>query len=331
MPLLAVAFLAGGASAAHGGTIDRDYSRQFPAPPGTRLVLHHGDGDVSVRAWDRPEIDIHIVYRGTVKQVGFGTAPDFHAEFRTKGKTVTVIGKESSSVNFGMRFVHIEEYSYTVRAPREVALELRGEDGDVAVQDWRGTIDCRLDDGDVRLERVESSVSVHLEDGDLEVTGFAGDLTVNTEDGDVRLEDSRLGKFQARLEDGNLHLAGCSGNLDAELEDGDVVLDGVRLERCRVRTEDGDVTAGFRDPAAIDLDLASADGNVDVTLDEGARAALSLHSDDGTIEVDLGGVSDLQRERGGVTGRLGDGSGRIRIRTGNGDIGLRDVPRGGSR
>jgi len=181
-----------------------------------------------------------------------------------------------------------------VRAPREVALELHGEDGDVRIRDRRGDIDCRLDDGDVHLDQVSASVKVHLEDG-------------------------------------NLRMADCTGNLDAQLDDGDVDLVGTRLERCRIRTEDGDVTADLRDPGAIDLDLGSADGDVKVTLEAGARAGLSLHSEDGTIDLDLGGVSDLKRERGGVSGRLGDGKGRIRIRTEGGDIALRDVPGGGKR
>lgn len=326
--LLAATVLVADAAAAHAGDIDRDYSRQFPAPPGTRLVLQHGDGDVTVSAWEKPEIDIHIVYRGTVKQVGFGSTPDFHAEFRESGHTITVIGRESSGVNFGMRIVNIQEYTYTVQAPRGVALEIRGDDGDVEVRDRAAEVDCREEDGNVTLDGITGPVTVHLDDGDLAVSNLEGKLVVNGEDGNVQVESSRLSEARLRLDDGDLRMTDCSGSLDAQLEDGNVDLDGMRLAQCRIRTEDGDVTAGLREPGAIEMDLASEDGNVKVTMDEGAQAGFNLHSDDGTIDLDVAGASDLKRERSGVSGRLGDGRGHIRIRTESGDIVLRDVPRG---
>jgi nitrite reductase/ring-hydroxylating ferredoxin subunit len=307
-------------------TVDRDYHETFDVREGVSLDLRHGDGDVTITPWNRDVIDVRVRYLAEVKRVGFGDAPDFSVDFDQTDDVVRVIGRENVGSGVVLfQSVDEHEYTYTISAPDYVRLELRGDDGDVAVSGWRSGIDCALDDGDVRLKDIaNNSTLVAVEDGDVFIDGLTGRLEIDGDDGSVTLSRCRVAGARISVEDGDVVATECRGGFEVSVDDGRVALNGLETERVGVRAEDGDVEASLVGSGPVDVEVATDDGDVSLTLAPGLSYAFVVETDDGEVQVDVPGVSDFEQREHRVSGRVRDGGGRVRVTTADGNVVLRE-------
>jgi hypothetical protein len=74
---------------------------------------------------------------------------------------------------------------------------------------------------------------------------------------------------------------------------------------------------------ALDLNVRVGDGDVVLDLDSEVSAAFELETQDGRIKVNAADISDFVQKRSQVTGRLGEGNGKIYVRTADGSVTLR--------
>ncbi|MEJ2085347.1 MAG: DUF4097 family beta strand repeat-containing protein [Acidobacteriota bacterium] len=305
--------------------IDREFHETFQVEPGMRLQLYHGDGNVTITPWDQDNLDVLVRYRATVKKlVGWSKHDDLDVTFKHDGDTIKVVGTDPSMVSIGFSAFKEYEYSYTVRAPSYLRLELIGDDGDVAISDWRADLELHSNDGDMRLTSIESQkTEIRLDDGDLEILGFAGELRVETADGDVEIRDCVSSRVEIQVQDGDVHLIDCRSDVEVRGDDGDIRLSKLRAEAVDIKTADGDVTLDLLPSENLDLDLRVADGDVVVEIDQAISAAFDLSTRDGRIRVDGAAIQDLQKTDRRATGRFGDGSGSIQISSSDGNITLR--------
>ena len=305
--------------------IKKDFHESFDVEEGFTLHLDHGDGDVTITPWYKDIVDVEVRYRADVKSVGIGGRHDFDVEFKQAGKVIHVIERIRTSGSIGYRYFKRYEYTYTIRAPQYIQLDLEGEDGDVEIRNWRARIDCISEDGDIELDDVVATeVLIDLEDGDLNIRGLQGDLVVDSEDGDVVLRDGKTPSCRISLEDGDLTIRQSEGDFEIDVEDGEVELYQIRAGMLDIRAEDGDIDADLLKTEDIDLDVATEDGDVIIDLEPGISATFSIETEEGRIRVDLPNAKDLREKRRRASGELGDGDGRIRIDTGGGDVILRE-------
>ena len=286
--------------------IDRRFHQAFDVQEGAKLVLHHGDGEVSIVPWEKSTIDVEVVYRASMRKARSGKASDFEVEFDQSGDTVRVIGREPSvSVVRGFSYHWEREYSYTVKAPPWVALELEGEDGDVSIREWRGAI------------------HLELSDGDLEIAGLQGEFWIRGEDGSIEIRDCKTTAGSIRTSDGDVTLERCEGSIEVSGADGGLTLSQIRGDKLDIRTSDGEVELDLLASDALDLTIRSGDGNVEVGLDPTLSLVFSIQTDDGDVRMSGIEVADLQRDGRRTSGRIGDGRGSMKISTGDGDVVLR--------
>jgi hypothetical protein len=320
----AVLFLAV-AGAAEAKTMDKKFHEQFDAKEGTRLMLMHGDGDVTVTPWNRDVVDVHVRYHAEYSGIGVGGAADFDVEFRHDGRDIIVHGLEKGHTNVGIMVRKELDYTYTIQAPPWVELELDGDDGDVEVTGWRGEIECTLDDGDVALQDIRaSSVEVGVQDGDVRIEDLRAELMIDSDDGDITLKDCAVDGCSIKLEDGDLEANDCAGDFLVSVDDGSVDFRRLETKKMRLRGADGNVSLSLVDSKAPLLDIATDDGGVSVELERGTSAEFTIQTDDGGIRVDLEGMTNLTKGEHEVTGTVGDGRGKIRIRTADGNVTLGD-------
>ncbi len=64
---------------------DRRFHQDFDVQEGVKLVLHHGDGEVSIVPWEKTTIDVEVVYRASMRQARSGKTSDFEVEFDQSG------------------------------------------------------------------------------------------------------------------------------------------------------------------------------------------------------------------------------------------------------
>ncbi|MEZ5332423.1 MAG: DUF4097 family beta strand repeat-containing protein [Thermoanaerobaculia bacterium] len=305
---LLIALAAAAPAVAESGTVDREFHESFAVEPGDRLVLRHEDGDVRIVPWDRPELDVEVVYHAEYSEGGLGVSSerDFQVDFRRSGNEIRVTGRElGGGFRIGWNTLHVFEHVYTVRAPAWLALELRGDDGDVEIADWTGDTDIRLDDGDVTIER------------------FDGTLAVALADGDLTLRDSALTESRLDLEDGDVELSGVEGGFRLLTEDGDVTAWALSPRGVYLQTADGDLDLEIGPTADVDLEVRTQDGHAELALATALSAGFEVTTDDGTVRLDTPAATDVREEHGQASGVLGSGAGRILVRTRDGRVTLR--------
>ncbi|MCP3964697.1 MAG: DUF4097 domain-containing protein [bacterium] len=326
-PILVI-LLSAIASAAAAEQVERSFNQRFDVEPGARLELEHADGDAVITPWDQDAIEVDVIYKAEYRRVGVGRDPDLDVHFEQRGDTVRVIGDEKDAGGIGFFSIDEIEYVYRVRAPSWVELDLKGDDGNVEISGWQAEINVRNDDGDVSLSEISSPrTRLVCEDGDVEIEDFEGDLDLRADDGDVTVRDCRGERIRIDAEDGRVRVDRCEGGFEIATDDGDIELERLRADRLEVHTGDGRIEIEVAEALErLELDAQADDGDIVVTLGADVAATFDLSSDDGRIQVVADAVS-IEDDRHQATGKLGDGSGSVRVRTGGGRISLQQAKR----
>lgn len=301
--------------------IDRDFHESFDVAEGFHLSLHSGDGDVTVRPWDKNVVDVTVRYRADVVRVGLGEDPDFEAEFETGENSIRVIGRMTPSGPAVFESMRVYEYVYEIKAPSYVRLEIAGDDGDIEISGWRSDIECSLSDGDVLLEDVVNSrTRVSFDDGDVTGMGVSGELRLSGEDGDVCLSGCTLVNSKIVLEDGDIDVSNSDGDFDVSVDDGDVSLGLLSARFVRVRAADGDVDIGISGGEVEDVDVSTDDGDVTVSMPSGGSYSFLVTVDDGHVRVNVPERDGYESDDHMVSGKVRGGRGSLRVRTSDGSV-----------
>lgn len=141
---------------------------------------------------------------------------------------------------------------HRVLVPRDVAVSVGAEDGDVTVEGFATAVKVRSDNGDLRVAKV------------------SGALDLASDNGDVRAEDG-IG----------------SGEVVVRSENGDVRLAlGVVPRRVDVAGENGDLTVTLpRAEYEVGGDSENGDRRVDVPVREGSGRTVNVRSENGDVTV----------------------------------------------
>jgi hypothetical protein len=323
--LVVPAVIVAGTLSAPAKEISKDFHKSFEIKEGAALHLEHGDGDVTITPWDKDVVDVEVHYRAEARSVGVGGRVDFDVEFEQAGDVVRVIGRERIGGSVGFRYFKQYDYTYDIRAPRYVRLDLEGEDGDVDIRNWRAKIDCILEDGDIELEDIVSPrTQLQVEDGNVNVDELEGELIVDVEDGDVDLRLCKTPRCRVSAEDGDVTIRQSEGSFEIDVEDGDVSLSELRADALEIRACDGDLDLDLLKADNIDWDISTEDGDITIDMEKGISASFAIETDEGRVRVDLPGAADLRKKKHRASGELHGGKGRIRIDTSDGDVTLRE-------
>lgn len=315
--------LAGPATATE---IDKDFQQDFDVEPGATLVLEHGDGDVTITPSDQDVIDVQVRYHVEYSRFGIGSSPDFEVEFEQTGNTVRVSEHHTGSVGIGVHSVRHHEYTYTISAPSYVELDLRGDDGSVVIEGWAADIECVVEDGDVEIDGATCErVSLEVSDGDIRVEKLQANLSIEGDDGDIRLYQCSTPRCRIDLEDGAVVVQECDGEFEIDVDDGDVELEQVAASGLEITGGDGDLDLDLARVDAVDWDVETEDGDIVLHVQQGTSAAFSISTDEGGIDLDLVDPSSVEEKEHSATGEIGDGRGRIRVRSEDGDVTFREV------
>jgi hypothetical protein len=309
-----------------GREILKDIHESFDVGENSSLRIRHGDGDVRINPWDKDVIDIKVHYHAEYKGFGKGEDRDFTVDFREKNGVLEVTGKESGRSFIGFNIYIVKEYSYTIFAPEWLNLDLQGDDGDIEIERWNGTIECRIDDGDINLYECKvPRTRIRCEDGSIALEKHEGTLDIIGDDAEVDIDRSGFDDCRIQVNDGDITVRNSEGDFDLELDDGDTELFKVKSEMLDLKSEDGDFLVELLRTDLLNLEIRTSDGDVTLNLQEGISATFNIDVDDGRIRVDLPSADDIQKGRHWMSGTILDGKGKIRIRTNDGSVTLREI------
>lgn len=193
--------------------------------------------------------------------------------------------------------------------------------------------------GDVTVENVEGDLMVDHHMGTLDVHGTRGKLNLDTGSGAVTVRDVE-GDILVDTGSGGVEMSGVKGTrLSLDTGSGSVRVDGADVERLIVDTGSGGVNLDHIKAGDVRLDTGSGhvdleltsdvetllvdtgSGGVTVAAPANLGAEFDIDTGSGGIDIDYPHQSySVERDR--VTGKIGDGRGRIHIDTGSGGVRL---------
>lgn len=190
------------------------------------------------------------------------------------------------------------------------------------VLDWtRNLLGARIS-ATVSLSVPEDcEVELALVSADAVVSGLARRAAVRSVSGDIVLDGLGDG-VSAQTVSGDVQTNGLSGRVRFETVSGDLtVLDG-DLSELSAKTVSGSLTVDLS-RADAELSMASVSGNALLRLPSDADLRVEATSTSGSLESEFAGLRrDLKPGRTTMSGEVGAGRGRCRIKTVSGDITL---------
>jgi len=241
-----------------------------------------------------------------------GTFGDGDSHERQRGHKVTVSGQGQglrAHADLKVRMPAGYRVSLYLAVGRVSIADVDGEllvDGHsapVTATGTRGTLDIDVGAGTVRVTGAQGTLNVDTGSGPVEVSGFSGtDLTIDTGSGGVT---------GSRLEAGEIHI---------ETGSGDIELTEVTSPVIALETGSGSVGADLRGRVR-EVAVETGSGNVSVQAPASLAAEVELETASGEIETDFP-LQVTRHSRDHVVGRIGDGTGRVAIETGSGDVRL---------
>jgi len=257
---------------------------------GGRIELSNVAGKVTVRGWDRNDVQL----TGTLsdglqlRQEKSANRVRWEIEYPRRGN------------NGGA--------TLTLNVPRSVELLL-------------STVSADQDISGVDVRRLQADTV----SGNLAAAGRSGDSVLNTVSGNVtaRLQTPRLdvNTVSGRIEAG----WGVSGEIGAQTVSGRVGVDAGRIQRLVVETVSGgiDLSATALAPGGR-INVESVSASVSLRLPRTVSAQLSVNSFSGSINSDAGKVERPRYGPGSsLDARLGSGDGDIRVQSHSGSVQVR--------
>ena len=190
-----------------------DWSKTFQISGKPDLRVNVNDGSVSVRSWDRKEIEARVT------TVHWRIPAEVQVVDRQSGDHVELevrMPHHQFMLNFGQHSVQVE-----LRVPRELRSDIRTGDGSILVEGVRG--ETRLSTGDGRIEAtsLDGMLDAQTGDGRIITRGRFDQLNLHTGDGSIEAEvnnGSRVSsEWSVRTGDGHVTLR-LPGTLSADLD-----------------------------------------------------------------------------------------------------------------
>lgn len=257
---------------------------------GGRIELSNIAGKVSVRGWDRSDVQLT------------GTLSD-GLELRQE--------KSASRVRWEVDYPrrnHNGGATLVLNVPRGAEVQV-------------GTISADLDISGVDISRLQANTV----SGELSASGRTGESTLNSISGSIqaRLQTPRL---DARTVSGRIRAGGgLSGDISTQTVSGQVDVDTARVQRLAVETVSGgiDVTTSALVPGGR-ISAQSVSASVNLRLPRSVSAQLSVNTFSGSIDSDAGTVERPRYGPGSrLDTRLGGGDGDVRIQSHSGSVRVR--------
>lgn len=208
-------------------------------PPGDRLTIAKNDGDLDIRPAGVDRIEV------TRRFSGWAMPGSPEATWELEGHTLT-LANDCGPVG------HCEA-RYEVRVPKETALTVEGDNGQITASGFDAPLRLRSDNGAITAKDI------------------SGRLTLETDSGDVRGTALTSPRVEAVSESGAVHLAFARvpGQVRTETDNGEV------------KIEVPDTHTAYKVTTATD----SGDVRADVPRDAKSPHAITVRTENGAITL----------------------------------------------
>jgi lia operon protein LiaG len=207
----------------------------------------------------------------------------------------------------------------TVPRGKEVAIYLAV--GKVTATNVEGDLKIDASSAPVTSTNSRGDLNIDVGSGAVQVSQQRGELEIDTGSGEVAVSDVRGENI--RIETGSGQVTGTdvrSNQLSVNTGSGDIQVTNLNAPQVNLETGSGAVTADMSGEL-WNLSVNTGSGDVTLKAPPNLGAEVDIETSSGDIETDFE-VSVTRHARDHMTGRIGDGRGKIDIETGSGGIKL---------
>ena len=231
---------------------------------------------------------------------------------RPKGKQITIAAGGGGLDAYA-------DLRVTVPTGKQVALYLAV--GKVAVTNVNGDLSIDVASAPVATSNTRGELEIDVGSGAVQVTQARGDLSVDTGSGTVAASDVRGESVSIETGSGAVTSSDVrSSDLKIETGSGDIQVTGLTAPHVQLETGSGSVSADLNGEV-WNVAVQTGSGDVTLKMPPTIGAEVDIETSSGDIETDFE-VAVTRHARDHMTGRIGDGRGKIAIETGSGGIKL---------
>ena len=319
------------------------------------VVVKTVRGEITVRGSDEPQIRITATkkVRSWTEEEAGRIAKPVSVEISQKGG-----GYEVQPSGFDQRDARID-VDMEVSVPKQCALTVKTDKGDVAVSDLTADVVVADQSGDVQVRSIVGAVSVDMRDGDakvydtkgdvkisgkggeIEVIGATGNLTVDGDFyGPVRADKvSKVVRLVSAKTDLTLssltgHMETGSGNLDLVDASGNVVLRARDTEinvedpggKVNIENRNANINVRFSSAPKDDVQITNSSSGISLSLPGSSSFEIQADCRNCDVDSEFPGLAPVKAPSGdaSLAGKYGAGKGpKITLKTSYGNIALR--------
>ena len=272
---------------------EQEFERKVPADANGAVEISNVAGTVVIVGWDRAEVEVKGVLGEGIERV----------DVSSEGKRTLIKVVTSRNTDEG-------EADLRISVPRGSEVTGTAVSSDISSKAVLGAL---------RLTTVSGNVEAEIAGADVQVKSVSGDILLR---GSQRPADLRLSTVS-----GNVQLERGAGDVEATSVSGDVTLEVNPAQRVRLHSTAGDL--GFKGQLAEDGSLEAETLSGSVAINAGGRKGYEYEvmNFSGEIENCFGQKIERTEPYGPesrLTGRVGEGGARIRVKSMNGDVNICD-------
>jgi hypothetical protein len=244
------------------------------------IDLSSSDAKVFITGSNRSNAHVKIDRTITVK--GWHSAAAFSVEVQEiNGDLKLFEHRQGANVSVGY---YNESYKIEIEVPANMALTVRGDDGDYIVKNINGAISMSLDDADADLTDCKGDkFKFRFDDGDLRMNTGNGTFEFKGDDSDVEIYNAKFETVHADVDDGDLIIETSlsdQGEYDLQGQDGLISLNVLAGGgEFNIHHDDGHVNSGDKFQK-----LNEDENETTLTLASGS-AKVKIHGDDARIKL----------------------------------------------
>ena len=202
---------------------------------------------------------------------------------------------------------------------RRVALHLAV--GKVAVTNVHGDLSIDVASAPVTTSTTRGELKINVSSGAVQVTNARGELSVNTGSGTVRVSDVRGESISIETGSGEVTASDVRSNeLSIDTGSGNIEVSSLTSPQVSLETGSGSVIADLAGEI-WNVNVETGSGDITLRVPPTLAAEVDIETSSGEIETDFE-VAVTRHSRDHMTGRIGEGGGKIDIETGSGGIKL---------
>jgi DUF4097 and DUF4098 domain-containing protein YvlB len=301
---------------ATGPSVNGSFDRTLTVSGPIRLELGNASGNVSITGSADNKVHVHAEVRSS--GMGFDQPQKrlddimSNPPIEQKGDTIRV-GKDLNHI----RNVSI---SYVIEVPHDTEVSTQVASGSQTITNVRGPVKAEAASGSIRVDHIDRQTQLNTLSGSIDAQNIGDDLRAQSASGSVTAANIK-GDVRISALTGTTQVSGPGGRVDADTASGTVEVQGATRD-VKAHAVSGRVDVQGNPSESSYWDLKTTSGVVQLGVPPNANFHLSAEAVSGQIKTDVPIVIEEQGKHS-LRARMGNGGGRIEVRTISGEIRVR--------